>query len=111
MSGTTEVLNPDAFEVTLYLPAFRFGTSYVPASPVFEVLEILVPWLVTCTSVFGTTAPVESVTVPVIAPKVAWPEAIAGQKRRSDRQNRFRIVFTRSPGLTRSFHRLNPSLR
>src|SRR5215469_6708725 len=60
----TPLLNPDASTATSYLPGVRPLKEYVPALLVTVFWGTDVAWLVTVTLAFGTTAPLESVTVP-----------------------------------------------
>src|SRR5690349_11431902 len=48
---------------------------YVPSRLVWAELPMPVAVLVTVTVIPGTAAPVESVTVPVIVPRIVWAEA------------------------------------
>jgi hypothetical protein len=45
----------------------------LPFCPVTTVLEMLVAWFVTVTDTPGSTAPVVSLAIPVIVPKVVCP--------------------------------------
>jgi hypothetical protein len=69
MPLTMNVLKPGCLDVTRYLPAFRVGASYVPALLLVMVRVAFVPSLVTSMATPGTTAPLESVTLPVMVPK------------------------------------------
>jgi hypothetical protein len=59
--------------VTVYVPARRSGTVYVPEVSVVVVYAIPVPSFLTVIRVPGTAAPDESVTFPTIRLLISWP--------------------------------------
>src|SRR5581483_11928156 len=66
----TKSLNPVDLIVTLYSPGCNSGALKYPLSSAVSVVSALVASLCTTTLACGTTAPVASSTVPVIAPCV-----------------------------------------
>src|SRR5579863_3260748 len=82
------VLNP-AFSITiLYTPGARLVIEYAPEGFVSALLAEFVDWLVAVTFAPGTTAPVESVTVPEMDPEVC-----ASNKLASVRTHRSTLAF------------------
>ena len=67
-----KVRKPAASAVTEYVPSLSWASVKIPAS--FDLVAVLMPvnLLVAVSETFGTTAPVASVTVPVMVAKMVW---------------------------------------
>ena len=91
------VLNP-AFSITiLYTPGARLEIEYAPEGFVSALLAEFVAWLVAVIFAPGTTAPVESVTVPEMDPEVCANNELASVKKHKSKLA-FRNFITYSPG-------------
>jgi hypothetical protein len=60
---------------TVYVPGWRLGIVYSPASLLSMLRVTRVDWLTTVTLAPGTTAPELSCTTPVMVPRSDWPKA------------------------------------
>src|ERR671923_173257 len=68
MSFASAFLNPFASASTWYVPGFKLVALYTPALFVFQTVTTAVSTLVTVTVAPGTTAPLESLTIPLMVP-------------------------------------------
>ena len=83
MPSRVVVLNPGSVALTLYRPGASSGTAKKPSAPVTTTRVWVVPWLTTSTVTPGTTAPVSSLTTPVIPPVACAIAARTGTSTRS----------------------------
>src|SRR5207247_10197984 len=85
--------NPSFSTRTSYGPTGRLAAVYPPASLLCDSDTSLVLTLVTITRALGTTAPVESATVPVIVPRSDCPTRAVATQASSKIQRALNMCF------------------
>src|SRR6266566_6494977 len=93
-------LKPGLFTVMVYVPASSSGNEKLPCSLVVVVRLAPVRSLTTVTDTPGTTAPLGSVTVPVIVPVNFCACVVSGRqsaRRNTHRSASFALIITVSP--------------